>query len=409
MEYVDVAIIGAGPYGLSLAAHLRSQGVEHRIFGEPMKSWRKRMPPGMLLKSDGWSSSLFEPEGHFTLGEFCRAERIAYHDSQIPVALDTFVAYGMAFQKRYAPHVENKHLVALSGAPGRFEMRFDDGTSTAAGKVVLAVGVHPFKYLPSALAGLPSENVSHSGDHGPIDRFKNKRVVVIGSGASAIDIAALLHEQGARVTLVARAEKLKFGTRSRLNRSTFSKIMGPSSGLGGGWLLKICSDAPELIHALPGPMRVNLVNTELGPSGGWFMRERLLDHVPLSLGRDVTGACMSGGKVQLELRSRDGAPEALSADHVIAATGYRIDARRFGFLADGLLRGLRLIENAPALSRNYETSIPGLYVAGPATAYGFGPVARFVYGAIHPARRLARHFASRAPTRAAVQRPVKVA
>ena len=48
----EVAIIGAGPYGLSLAAHLQGAAIPFRIFGSPMDSWRKLMPKGMLPKSD---------------------------------------------------------------------------------------------------------------------------------------------------------------------------------------------------------------------------------------------------------------------------------------------------------------------------------------------------------------------
>lgn len=57
-----VAIIGAGPYGLSIAAHLRAYGIPFRIFGAPLDSWRRHMPVGMMLKSDGFASSLSAPD-----------------------------------------------------------------------------------------------------------------------------------------------------------------------------------------------------------------------------------------------------------------------------------------------------------------------------------------------------------
>ena len=65
-EIVDVAIIGAGPYGLSLAAHLSAAGLSYRHFGVPMRLWRGAMPKGMYLKSQGFASNLSDPEGTHT-------------------------------------------------------------------------------------------------------------------------------------------------------------------------------------------------------------------------------------------------------------------------------------------------------------------------------------------------------
>jgi len=56
----NVAIIGAGPYGLSLAAHLKILAVEHQVFGTPMSFWRDSTPPGMELKSEGSACDLFD-------------------------------------------------------------------------------------------------------------------------------------------------------------------------------------------------------------------------------------------------------------------------------------------------------------------------------------------------------------
>jgi cation diffusion facilitator CzcD-associated flavoprotein CzcO len=111
---IDVAIVGAGPYGLSIAAHLRALNVDCRIFGIPMQAWRTHMPPGMHLKSDGLSSDLSEPEGAFTLKAFCAEKGYPHHDREKPVSLECFVEYGLAFQKRFVPHLEAKFLVSLA-------------------------------------------------------------------------------------------------------------------------------------------------------------------------------------------------------------------------------------------------------------------------------------------------------
>jgi thioredoxin reductase len=394
---VDVAIIGAGAYGLSLAAHLHAAGVEFRIFGKTMGPWKTNMPPGMLLKSHPWASCLYDPASSFTLQQFCFERGIAYHASLMPLPLETFVAYGEAFQARLVPEVEPKLLVGLEPAELGFRATFDDGESVIARRVVLAVGVHPFKYVPPMLRHLPAELLSHSGDYGPLDALAGKDVTVLGSGASATDLAGLLHEKGARVSLLARAAELPFSTPPRQERSlwrraahTLKPLVEPGSGIGSGWYLKICADAPWMFHALPERIRLQLVRTTLGPLGHSTMRERVVGKVPLFLGRHLESAELRGDKIHIQLAARDGTKETLQTDHLIAATGYRTDLSRLAFLDRRLLASIRMVANTPILSSDYESSVRGLYVVGAASANSFGPVARFVCGAIHPSRRIAR-------------------
>jgi Pyridine nucleotide-disulphide oxidoreductase len=395
---LDVAIIGAGPYGLSLSAYLCASGVEFRTFGKPMESWKTNMPPGMLLKSHPWSSSLYDPTSSFTLKQFCAEQAIPYHDSLMPLPLETYIAYGEAFQARFVPNVESKLLVGLEPGPVGFRAVFGDGEVVVARRIVLALGVHPFKHVPRILSQLSPEVLSHSGDHGPLDAFRGKEVTVIGSGASAIDLAALLHEKGASVSLVARAAELKFAPLPGAQQSLLGRLADPlrrlaypGSGIGAGWLLKACADAPWLIHALPERWRLHLVRTTLGPLGGASMKDRVVGKFPLRLGCTLESAETRGGKVHLHLALRDGTKETLQTDHIIAATGYKIDLGRLGFIDPWLLTRIHTAESAPILSMNYESSIPGFHFIGAASANSFGPVARFAFGAIHPSVRLARH------------------
>src|SRR5229473_6386190 len=112
----DVAIIGAGPYGLSLAAHLRNSKRSVRIFGSPMHAWARHMPQGMHLKSEGFASDLYDPEAKFTLKAYCSERAIPYADIGLPVAIETFIAYGLEFQRRYAPDVENVQITSLKNS-----------------------------------------------------------------------------------------------------------------------------------------------------------------------------------------------------------------------------------------------------------------------------------------------------
>src|SRR5215467_389452 len=100
---IDVAIVGAGPYGLSVAAHLRRRRSSFRIFGTSMHTWRHRMPAGMHLKSEGFASNLSDPDEQFTLRRYSFERGLPYQDIGYPVPLETFIEYGLEFQRRLVP------------------------------------------------------------------------------------------------------------------------------------------------------------------------------------------------------------------------------------------------------------------------------------------------------------------
>jgi hypothetical protein len=122
----DVAIIGAGPCSPSIAAHLGSKGVAPRVFGRPMQSWRERLPAGVLLKSEGFASNLYDSSRRFTLRHFCAEQHLPYADIGLPVHLAAMTAFGLAFQTQMVPKVENRMVAALECAPAAFRLRLDD-------------------------------------------------------------------------------------------------------------------------------------------------------------------------------------------------------------------------------------------------------------------------------------------
>jgi hypothetical protein len=251
------------------------------------------------------------------------------------------------------------------------------------------VGVTHFEYLPDSLSHLPEQFLSHSARHREVAGFKGRNVVVIGGGASALDLAGLLHEAGANVELVARKKELKFHSKpTGKPRSWWKKLRHPDSGLGPGMRSRFFANAPWAFQYLPESLRIDVVKRTLGPSGGYFIHDMVVGRVPMHMGYTIDRAEVQGSYVHLHLRGQDGSATELVTEHVIAATGYKVDLKRLGFLSDELRSEIRTAAGAPILSRGFESSVPGLYFAGLAAANSFGPVMRFAFGAGFAARRI---------------------
>jgi FAD-dependent urate hydroxylase len=400
---VDVAIVGAGPYGLSVAAHLRGAGPSFRHFGLPMKLWRENMPQGMFLKSQGFASNLSDPDGACTLEAFCKATGRAYASYGLPVPLDTFVAYGQWFQAQRAPGLEETLVTRVTAKNGQFEVSLANGDVARARQVVLAVGVEHFAYLPDELTMLPESACTHSSAHTDLSAFRGQRVIVVGAGQSALESAALLHESGASVQVVSREPAVKWnGAPLAPDRPLLRRMREPEAGLGSGWTTWFYSRKPNLFRHLPQSTRVYRARTALGPAGANWLRERVEGQLPVVTGQALEWARAASGEVRLGLITSTGSRSELAADHIIAATGYRPDVQRMGFLDQQLAFQLRTVASTPVVGRNYESSVPGLYVVGPAVAPTFGPVMRFVYGADHAAGTVGRRLTSSASRRPVV-------
>jgi thioredoxin reductase len=392
-DAVDVAIVGAGPYGLSVAAHLRGAGVSYRQFGRPMHLWRDMMPRGMFLKSQGFASNLSDPERSHTLEAFCRKTGHPYASYGLPVPLDTFISYGQWFADELVPGLEEVLVTDLVRTRSGFDLSLSDGTHARARNVVLAAGVEHFARVPQLLAGL-GPHCTHPSQHTDLAAFAGQRVAVVGAGQSALESAALMHESGADVHLVARAGQVKWnGQPLDPARPLPQRMAEPESGLGSGWSTWFYSRHPELFRLLPERTRIDRARTALGPAGGWWLRARVEDQFPVLTGHAVTAATAGRDGVSLSLRTADGVSRELGADHVIAATGYRPDLTRLSFLDSGLRGQLSTVDGTVAVDRSYQSSVQGLYVIGPAVAPTMGPVMRFVYGSEHASTTVARQLA----------------
>jgi thioredoxin reductase len=368
-----------------------------------MQTWRECMPIGGKLKSEGFASNLSDPEGQLTLGAFCRERGLRYSDTNYPVDRDVFADYGEAFQRRYVPDLERTHVTLVEKTSDGFEIALESGECLTSRCVIVASGIRPFHYTPKELSGLSTERLTHSGDYGDAKHLAGKDVVVIGAGASATDTAALLRRCGARPRILTRRKQIRFQT-SLGERSLLERIRAPMTGLGPGWKSVLCCEAPLLFHVMPEGFRTEIVRRYLGPAPAWFVRDEVEGHVPFIVDSQLLGAEETAEGVRIRV-SQPGGESVVETEHVIAATGYRVDTNRLNFLS-GTIRGtIRRVEGSPALSSTFESSVPGLYFVGTSAAVSFGPMLRFAYGADFAARRISRALAPRRNRRSADQSP----
>jgi cation diffusion facilitator CzcD-associated flavoprotein CzcO len=399
MEIVDVAVVGSGPYGLSVSANLSAAGVEHRIFGPPMLTWRS-MPRGMYMKSLDFATNVYTPRPGFKLVDYCRARTIS---SAEPVAMDLFARYGLWAQEQLVPHLEPVEVTRLGRPNGAFEIQLASGETLGARRVVMATGLTYFARLPEALRGLPAGLASHTARNRDYDSFRGRDVAVLGAGQSALEAAVMLHEAGARPQLLVRGPGALFASPPPKSRPLRHHVLHPLSVLGHGRLNFFLQHVPFGVHYLPDKHRVSLTRRHLGPWGAWWLAPRFQGKVPVVPRTTVIRAEPHGSRLNLRLHnSADGIQRDMVVDHGVAGTGYEPDLSAIPFLDPGLLGRIDRLERAPRLSARFESSVPGLYFVGAASAFSFGPLFRFVAGAGYAAEVVTRHLAARGGRKARV-------
>jgi thioredoxin reductase len=355
-----------------------------------MDTWLEHMPAGMFLKSEPYASDMASPKSGYDIEAFSRHKGVEYQARLGPLSLERFSDYAKWYAASLVPDVADDLVTRISAVDDGFHVEFAQGAPRLARKVIVATGLLPFKVMPTALSDMPAELVSHSSDHQRLDQFSGRRVAVIGAGQSALETAALLHETGTDPVLVVRRSAVSFVNPNPAQLSGLGKIKRPVTKLCEGWHCAFWAN-PDAFRRLPLDMRVTKARSVLGPAGSWWLKDRVDGVVETLASHNVQSAVAQESGVRLVL---DGPQTStLDVDHVIAATGFRVDVARLPFLSDAVIARVATADGFPLVTRASESTVPGLYFAGAAAAASLGPSTRFIAGTHTTVRQIVRSLA----------------
>ena len=381
MRTTSLLVIGAGPYGLSVAAHAKDHGIQTVVLGRPMEFWRKHMPEGMFLRS-GPDWHLDAANVH-TLEAYLEERRIAPEEvDPIPVAI--FIDYAEWFRVSKGLEVCEGMVAKLTKPHDQFEAVLDSGERIAAHWVVAAPGILYFPNLPQWAARVEPERATHTCNLVQFKDLAGARVLIVGGRQSAYEWAALIGEAGAeRIDIVHRHPVPAF---DRVSWKFVDSHIEDTLQTRGWWrkLRKEDRDAIERRFWEVGRLTLE-----------WWLVPRMAkkDNIHRWPGIEVVEA-ESGqrdcGEIDVALSNG----ERLTAGYVVFATGYKVDLARVPYL-NGLLGRIDTVDGFPMLDESFGSSLRGLYIPGYAATRDFGPFFGFVKGSAAAAKIIVEDLLSR--------------
>jgi FAD-dependent urate hydroxylase len=389
-----VVIVGAGPYGLSLAAHFAYGKVAHRIFGQPMQFWSKLADAAgeRFLKSFCFGTSIPAPARGSTLPDYNAPRDL---ETFAPCSIRNFVDYGLWFARRNVSWVEQTDVIGVERRGRSFCVSLADGELAPASSVVVATGLSGYALIPREFLPLAPDLVAHTSAIQRFSDYEGADVAVIGSGQSALEAAALLSESGARPQMIVRGPSVAWNTRAPRRRNPWQRIRSPLSDLGSGPKAWALTRFPGCLSRAPAALRTKIVRQHLRAEGAWWLRKRVEERVPIQCDSRETKAVKAGDRALLKVfQGQSGREIEIVVDKVVLGTGYDIDVDRLEILDADVRGAIDRIGGAPKLDSNFESSVPGLYIIGPASAMSFGPLFRFVAGAAYSSKTVSGRLAS---------------
>ena len=379
MRSVELLIVGAGPFGLAMAAQAQQDGLNYLVVGKPMAFWRSHMPAGMYLRSAcDWH---LDPANVHTIEAFLATRGQTPADAQ-PLALDFYLAYTRWFQEQKGLAIEPAlvdRLDRLDRVEGGFRAQMENGETIAAANVALALGFANFVHIPAELAALlPADRYAHTCHLVNFAPLVGKRILILGGRQSAFESAALLREAGAaHVHISYRHPTPQFvpSDWGRANRIVADLAENPT------WFRDLSEEGKaEINHWFWTEGRLKLEP--------WLWPRIAHPNVTLWPESQLADcAVKADGAMQIRLES--GA--SFLVDQVLFATGYEVEMGRVPLLARGnLLAELATSNGSPRLDEHLQTNIPGLFITSMPAVQDFGLFFAFTLSARLSAQLMGR-------------------
>lgn len=361
----DLLIIGAGPFGLAMAAYARHLGLDYLIVGQPMGFWKTNMPEGMHLRSaSDWP---LDPLGLHTIDKFLEVTGRTRSDVE-PLSREFYLRYAEWFRQeaQVDPIPVRVRRLDYTCDTLPFEATTEEGRTIQARRVVIAVGCQYFKHCPRELVQrLPQRRYSHTCDLVDLCSLEGKRCLILGGRQSAFEWTALLNETGAAAVHVSYRHDSP-----RFEPSDWSWVQPVVDGMieDPGWFRRLPQrDKEAITYRLWAEGRLKLEP--------WLESRVMKDSVTLwPRTRLARADATPHGAVRVTLDNG----KTITVDHIILATGYRCDIDKVPFLSRGnIVNALAKYDGFPVLDEHFQTNIPGLFVTSMSAARDFGPFLRF--------------------------------
>lgn len=361
----NLLIIGAGPFGLAIAAEASHREFDYLLVGKPMEFWRNNMPSGMYLRSAcDWH---LDPLNVDTIESFLETQGRTSKDVE-PLSLSFYHAYAGWFQKQKQIVPSPTYILRLdySETDHLFTATTDRDNTIVARHVAVAPGFKHFTHVPLELTErLPPGRYSHTCDYVDLSRAKNRRFLIIGGRQSAYEWAALLAEAGAGMVHVSHRHEIPAFTSS--DWSWVNPLMDQ------------LAENPNWYRQLPPAEKETLAQRfwaegrmKLEP----WLKARLPEDRVKAWPRTELISCVQQANGALLVELSNG--ETLLVDHVILATGYRVNMTQLPFLSAGNILGQMAQRNGfPVLDSHFQTSVPGLFMTSMPATQDFGPFFAF--------------------------------
>jgi len=396
----DVLIVGAGPFGIAVAAQAAHDGIEHVIVGRPMEFWRAHMPKGMFLRSAcDWH---LDPLNVDTIEAFLDTQGKTPKDVE-PLSLEFYLSYADWFQQQKALKPLPVYVAQIDGLQtniagatepdandhyrliNRFIATTVNGEVINAKRIVLAPGFKHFAHAPTELtAKLPQGRYQHTSTFVDFTSAKGKRYLIIGGRQSAYEWAALLLEAGAGAVHISHRHAcpaFDVADWSWVNEIVDHMAEDPN------WFRRLSqAEKDEVSRRLWAEGRLKLEP---------WLEPRLRDDRVHIWPQTQLASCTETPTGDLDVvLSND---ETITIDTVILATGYKVDIARLPILSPSLRKQLQTRNGFPVLDDHFETSVPGLFITSMPATQDFGPFFGFTISVRTSAKLICQRL--RAPQR----------